>query len=237
MNRSIVTTDILDEKLDLEFASNFTGFIGLVDSYSKSKRTAKVQPLGKIKTTKGFVNLPVVNLPVATHCAGGIEIIPDYQKGDLVYCAPNLVPTYNQLKGQYEIDYSRKNKLENLIVAYGLKKQPSVVNPLVQKDGLVITNNSDMYAQFASDKIEFKIGVKPVEKSVLGETLKDKIDTLCTKMESLVDAINALTVTCPPLGGVSTTPINSGTFSTIKSDIGSLKSELSEILSDNFKNN
>lgn len=61
-----------------------------------------------------------------------------------------------------------------------------------------------------------------LEKSALGETLKEKL-------EALIDAIVALTVTCAGPGNPSSTPVNAATFTT-------LKSELSAILSSEVKN-
>jgi phage gp45-like len=69
-------------------------------------------------------------------------------------------------------------------------------------------------------EIEAKDG-DDIEKSVLGETLKDKLD-------ELIDAI--LKITVPTVFGPSGTPINAATFSNIKS-------QLSDILSDYVKNN
>ena len=61
-----------------------------------------------------------------------------------------------------------------------------------------------------------------LEKSALGETLK-------STLESLIDAINALTVTCAGPGNPSSTPINAATFTAIKTG-------LSSILSNEVKN-
>jgi hypothetical protein len=70
-------------------------------------------------------------------------------------------------------------------------------------------------------EVHIKAGTASLESTILGETLKEKL-------ESLIDAINAITV---PTGvGPSGTPINAATFSTIKS-------QLSQILSQKIKNN
>jgi hypothetical protein len=70
-------------------------------------------------------------------------------------------------------------------------------------------------------EIQIKAGTVAIEKTVLGETLK-------AKLEALIDAINAITV---PTGvGPSGTPINAATFTT-------LKSQLTQILSTKIKNN
>lgn len=219
MNRSIVTTDILDEKIDFEFANNFTGFIAEIDSYDKTNRKAKVQPLGKIETNQGFMKLPVINIPVLTLYGNDIEIIPDYKKGELVYCAPNLLPTYNQSKGLFEIDYSRKNKLENLIVVNGIKKQPSILNPTMEKEGLVITDNQSMQAQFSSSKIELKVGLASTQWVLLGE------DTV-RKLKDLIDAILNITVMTPvgPSSPVSGMPSNQTALNNIKNSLDGLLS-------------
>jgi hypothetical protein len=70
-------------------------------------------------------------------------------------------------------------------------------------------------------EIHIKAGSIAIEKTVLGETLK-------AKLEALIDAINAITV---PTGvGPSGTPINAASFTTIKG-------QLSQILSAKVKNN
>ena len=57
-----------------------------------------------------------------------------------------------------------------------------------------------------------------LEKSALGETLK-------STLESLIDAINALTVTCAGPGNPSSTPINAATFTAIKTGLSSILSD------------
>lgn len=221
MNRSLVTTDILDDKIDFEFSNNFTGLFALIESFDKTNRKAKVQPLAKVETNKGFIKLPVINIPVLTLYGNGIEIIPDYQKGEIVYCAPNLLPTYNQSKGQFEVDYTRKNKLENLIVVKGIKKQPSVLNPSFNKDGFVITDNQSMYAQFSSDLIELKVGLTPTpQKSLLGE---DTVQIL----KDLVDIILSLTVMTPvgPSSPISAIASNANQLNALKAQLDSLLSQ------------
>jgi hypothetical protein len=69
--------------------------------------------------------------------------------------------------------------------------------------------------------INIKAGTTTIEKTVLGETLK-------TKLEALIDAINAITVPTPT--GPSGTPVNAATFT-------SLKGQLTAILSPKVKNN
>lgn len=73
----------------------------------------------------------------------------------------------------------------------------------------------------ATGNIELEAGSDATEATVLGETLKGKL-------EELIDAINAITVNTPL--GASSTPNNAASFS-------SIKSALDEILSSNIKNN
>jgi hypothetical protein len=78
--KSLITTDILDEKFDKELSTIFTGVIAEIDSYNKTRRTAKVIPLIKVETIKGFERLSPVTLPICMNYGNGIEIIPDFKK-------------------------------------------------------------------------------------------------------------------------------------------------------------
>jgi len=223
MKRSLVTTDILEEKLYMEIGGIYSGCLAEINSYNKSKRTAKVKPLAKIQTPKGWKDLPVVTLPVNTMCAGGLEVIPSYSKGDIVYLAPAMYPTSNQIKGQLETDTTRRHKLENMVVAFGVKKQPSSLT--VDKDGFVITDNALMYAQFSASLIEFKIGNSSTQKALLGEDTRDLI-------EDILDAILAIKVMTPtgPSSPVSGMPDN-------VTKIEVIRGKLDSLLSGKFKHN
>jgi len=56
------------------------------------------------------------------------------------------------------------------------------------------------------------------EKAVLGNTLK-------STLESLIDAINSITVTAPSGGGPTSTPINAATFTSIKNNLTTILSQ------------
>lgn len=137
MIRSIVTTDVLDEKLDKEFGSIFTGLLAKIESFDKKKLTAKVQPLAKIETAKGFKNLPVVTLPVKTSLGDNYHLVPNYKKGDIVILLGGLYSTVNSSKGNFEQDLSRKHSLENMVIIGGLYSTKSFESDVIE-DGLVI---------------------------------------------------------------------------------------------------
>ena len=80
--------------------------------------------------------------------------------------------------------------------------------------------NAEIYLN-NDGEIHIKGGDTSIESSILGETLQGKL-------EELIDAITAITVGTGV--GPSSTPINSATFT-------SIKSSLSEILSPKVKNN
>ena len=68
------------------------------------------------------------------------------------------------------------------------------------------------------------------EPAALGDTLKSKLESFMDIVDATLDAILVLTV--PTAMGPSGKPINAADFSTAKSDLASLKSELKEILSE-----
>jgi hypothetical protein len=124
-----------------------------------------------------------------------------------------------------------------MIIIGGVTKQPSILNPLMDKEGLVITDNQSMYAQFSSNKIEFKIGNDSTQKAILGEDLVDTLDDLCSKLDDLIQAIQSLTVTCTAPGSPSSPPINVSQFISVASDISQIKSNLDDLLSSKIKYN
>lgn len=69
------------------------------------------------------------------------------------------------------------------------------------------------------------------EKSVLGETLKEKLENLIDKINDVCTGIGVLTV--PTALGVSGVPINKLTFDNAKVSLTQIKGELSSILSEN----
>jgi hypothetical protein len=69
--------------------------------------------------------------------------------------------------------------------------------------------------------VEIKSGIIPTQQSILGEQLKTTLETLCT-------AIAAITVTCAAPGSPSSVPINAATFTTIKSSLTSILSQLNK---------
>jgi hypothetical protein len=217
-NKAIVTSDILDEKFHHELSRVNTGILAKIDTYYKSKRKAKVQPLVKIKTKSGYKNYPVVILPVMTDF-GGMEIIPDYKAGDIVYLGGNVFQTFNMIRGQLEVELTSKHKLENMVIIGGFKKQPSSLSTNFVKDGLIITDNNFMFAQFSSNKIEFSVGSTDTQKSLLGE---DTIELI----SDLIDAILDAKVMTPvgPSSPISALQTNLTKFNLLKSKLISLLS-------------
>lgn len=82
-----------------------------------------------------------------------------------------------------------------------------------------------------------KNGILPVEKMVMGETLKSKLSSLIDSINDLIDQINLLTVTPTGLGVPSGTPNNAAAFTMIKTTLTALKISLIQILSIGNKNN
>ncbi|WP_036068716.1 Gp138 family membrane-puncturing spike protein [Leptospira noguchii] len=228
----MITPEVLQEKINQEFCKIWTGLYGKIESYDKSSLTAKVKPLLKVPTENGFEELPIlVNLPVNVFYSGGMMIVPDYQRGDIVYLAPSPHPIQNSIRGM--IDKTQESSeelesprfgLENCSVAFGIPTRPFQLSQAVQKDGLVICNSTgNCYINITESDIELKSGTVPVEKSVLGESLKGIL-------EEILDAITSLTVPCTAPGSPSGVPTNSAVFT-------SIKIRLSSILSSNMRNN
>ncbi len=93
---------------------------------------------------------------------------------------------------------------------------------LINKDETHYTDNhknevimNDDHTQFKCSKFDIGDGAEPI---VLGQTLVDTLGKLC-------DAIKAITVQTPH--GPSSTPINAGDFSSIKSNLKTILSQLS----------
>lgn len=221
----MITPEVFKEKLDQFGEGIFQGCLAIIDSYNKSKGTAKVIPLLKAKRESDTLKYPVLsNVPIIDYSAGNIRVVHDYKKGDLVWLLFSTFEISNAIKGQHEL-INDKFAFENCVILGGLSKQPSVLNSLMQKDGLVITDNESMSAQFASSKIELKAGSDSAQKMLLGE---DTVDLL----KDLVDAILEITV-MTPVGPSS--PVTAITTNATKLNL--IKIKLQNLLSSGVKNN
>lgn len=173
----MITPELLDKKLDLEFSQLYIGLLAEIDTYHKPTFTAKVHPLIKLKTKEEYQRLPVVKLPVNCFYAGGYLIAPDYKRGDIVDIKGNLVSTHSNLKGQVEIMI--QGTCYNLAfgsVIGGHPQRPITISPTIQKTGLVIAHeNGQSLIHIESDAIHL-------------ETTTAKIDITSTDLS--VDAID-----------------------------------------------
>ena len=221
---ALVTTETLEEKIEFEKSNLFTGMYARIESYYKSKGTAKVQPLAKIKTDDGYKELPVVTLPVNTYFGDGYRIIPPLKKGDVVYLGAGLYPTVNTIKGKAETNDSRKHTIENMVILGAV--DPALLNPLCDEDGLVICNNeSATRIVVKKSLIEFKVGTKSTQKALLGEDTRKLV-------ENILDVILKLIVMTPagPSSPISTMPKN-------VLEIEKIRAKLDSLLSPGIKNN
>ncbi|EJP16964.1 hypothetical protein LEP1GSC037_2107 [Leptospira interrogans str. 2006001854] len=228
----MISPEVLQEKINRELCKIWTGLYGKIESYDKPSLTAKVKPLLKVPNENGFEELPIlVNLPVNVFHSGGMLIVPDYKRGDIVYLAPSSHSIQNSIRGM--IDKTQENSeeiesprfgLENCSVAFGIPTRPFQLPPTIQKDGLTICNSTgNSYINITASDIEFKSGAAQAEKSVLGESLTGILT-------EILDALTTLTVTCTAPGTPSLTPVNSAVFA-------SIKARISSILSLNIRNN
>ncbi|EMO26195.1 hypothetical protein LEP1GSC170_1494 [Leptospira interrogans serovar Bataviae str. HAI135] len=228
----MISPEILQEKFNLELSKVWTGLYGKIDSFDKSSLTASVKPLLKVPTENDFEELPLlVNLPVNVFYSGGLMVIPDYQRGDIVYLAPSPYPIQNSIRGMIDKTQDSLDSLEsprfgldNCSVAFGIPTHPFQLPPTVQKSGLTICDaTGTSYINIQSSGIEFKSGSTKPEKSVLGDSLK-------SILSDILDAITSLTVSCSGPGAPSGVPLNKPVFEAIRA-------RLSNILSQNIKIN
>nr|WP_017854380.1 Gp138 family membrane-puncturing spike protein [Leptospira interrogans] len=228
----MIIPEVLQDKINQELSKVWTGLYGKIDSYDKASLTAKVKPLLKVPTEDGFQELPIlVKLPVNVFHSGGVLIVPDYKRNDLVYLAPSPHPIKDSIRSQFgktqnSLDQTEAPSfsLENCSVIGGVPNHPFQLPPTVQKDGLVICDTlGNSYILISSSLIEFKSGLANTEKAVLGETLEGILT-------EILDALSALTVPCTAPGTNSLTPVNASVFA-------SIKAKLSTILSQKVKNN
>lgn len=84
--------------------------------------------------------------------------------------------------------------------------------------------NSSGYLLISEGKFFYLPKTTPDVKSFLIQA-----ENLCSKLESLCDAIKAITVTCATAGNPSSTPINSAAFDTAKSEIGTIHTALTDL--------
>jgi len=77
----------------------------------------------------------------------------------------------------------------------------------------------------------------PIEKMILGETLKDKLDSLIDLFSDTLTAIQSLTVICAAPASPSSPPVNIADFISQSAQLSTLKTELIEILSSKNRNN
>ncbi|EMO80228.1 hypothetical protein LEP1GSC126_3347 [Leptospira kirschneri str. 200801774] len=228
----MISPEILQEKFNKELSKVWTGLYGKIDTFDKSSLTASVKPLLKVPTENDFQELPLlVSLPVNVFYSGGLMIVPDYQRGDIVYLAPSPYPVQNSIRGMVEKTQEDLDSLESprfgldaCSVAFGIPTHPFQLPSTVQKSGITICDATGAtYLNIKPSGIEFKSGQASSEKSVLGESLKNILS-------DILDAITSLTVPCSGPGATSGVPINTAVFL-------SLKARLSTILSQNIKNN
>lgn len=100
--------------------------------------------------------------------------------------------------------------------------------------------NSTIYIQYTNGQVievnENNISLGTLggsaEKAVLGDTLKSRLESLIDEIKNLCTEIQSLTVTCPPLGGPSTPPINAAQFAVISQAVDAIKNQLGDFLSD-----
>lgn len=80
-----------------------------------------------------------------------------------------------------------------------------------------------------SDKISLGTKGGSNEKAALGDTLKQKLDDICTQIENLCAACEALVVVTP--SGNSTAVVNVAQFTAVHTQISTIKGTLGQILS------
>lgn len=149
--------ELINEKFDFELSQIWIGLLGEIKSYNKAKRSAEVEPLLKSKNQTGYTRLPIIKCPVNTLYSNDVEIIPDYKTGDIVELKGNIYPIDKQIKGQVQEVNSFRFILSNCSIIGGHAKQPSIINPSLIKDGLVIAHKDGTYIRVHKDIIDIVI--------------------------------------------------------------------------------
>lgn len=188
----MITPEVLMEKLDQFGSGIFQSCIAVIDSFNKTKSTAKVIPLLKRKREKDTVKFPVLSrVPVVTFKAGKIRIIPDFKKGDKVVLLFSTYKISNALKGQHELT-EEKFAFENCVVLCGVEDDSFTLSSSSNRDGLTITDNADMYAQFSEDRIELKNKDSKVTLESSGITLDGNVKIKGTlEVDDEITAMNS----------------------------------------------
>ena len=99
--------------------------------------------------------------------------------------------------------------------------------------------NDTMYFSFKGGKVieikrqKINLGTKggAAQKATLGDTNKEKLESICDQLINLCDGLAALTVTCSAPGSPSTLPINAAAFTAIKTATTALKGTMHQTLS------
>jgi len=100
---------------------------------------------------------------------------------------------------------------------------------------MIFINKDGKILQKSSGAINIEAGSGTIEKAILGETLKAKLESLYDEISSMLTNIQSLTVGTAM--GPSTPPINTPAFVTNQANIAALKAALSQILSQLLKHN
>lgn len=104
---------------------------------------------------------------------------------------------------------------------------------------VVDEKNDTMYFSFKGGKVieikrqKINLGTKggAAQKATLGDTNKEKLESICDQLINLCDGLAALTVTCSAPGSPSTLPINAAAFTAIKTATTALKGTMHQTLS------
>lgn len=231
-----IIDDIVDDKLfDLNIAMPAT-----VVSVDAKKRRVSVQPSFR----RVFVNIPepvdipvIQDVPLAEIRANDALISMPIAKGDhvlLIFSQRDLTD-WKKTGGRDVPATSRRNHLSDAIALPCLYPSDHAID--VDPNALVVRYGGSRISLKKSESLKLeavnaKLDMTKDGKFYVGNGTVELLDLLnqtLTQIQNTLDGILALTVLAP--SGTTSTPINSATFTAIKSNVSSIATLLGKIKS------
>lgn len=206
--------------------------IGEITAYDAAANTASVA----IKSVKQFADGSTLEYPELGDCpvfilgGGGAALSMPIASGDtcLVLFADRDIDTWHYTGSTDVPNTNRMHSISDAIVLVGVR--PST-NPVVATGGIVHLKAAESVRFESDEQVEIAVGDAAVS---VGTTraqvdggagkvaLKNQAQSMFTILNSLIDQIVALTVTCNVVGTPSSVPINGAAFAAIKAQLALL---------------
>lgn len=141
----------------------------------------------------------------------------DEGKSSVIQKKIDLVVTDEDGEEQMHASYETEN---------GFSYKDEFDNEVICKDGEIDLTSKKIVEK--ADTINHNDGSEPM---VLGNTLKDLLDQLCSQVSDICTAASTLMVTCGMPGSPSSPPTNAAQFISAQSQVNVIKGKLQQILS------